>query len=54
MKVRALVSFGSPYGSFTAGDEFELPDGVDWLKAGLVELVERAAAPRKATSRKRR
>lgn len=40
MKVRALKSFGSTeYGHVSAGSEFELPDGVDWLTAGLVEPV---------------
>ena len=40
MKVRALNSFSdSVYGTRAAGDEFELPDGADWLRAGLVEVV---------------
>lgn len=41
MLVRALKSFGgNKYGHFPEGKVFELPDGVDWLRAGLVELVE--------------
>ncbi len=41
MKVRALKSFGSTqYGTFPEGKEFYLPEGVDWLRVGLVELVE--------------
>lgn len=40
MKVRALNSFSdSVHGTHAAGDEFWLPVGVDWLSAGLVEVV---------------
>lgn len=40
MKVKALVSFvDMAHGSRAAGDVFELPDGVDWLRAGLVAVV---------------
>ncbi len=56
MKVRALVAFagtdaagGSWYSQ--KGQEFELPAGVDWLKAGLVEAVEK---PRKRTRKQTR
>jgi len=49
MKVKALNSFSdSVYGTRAAGDEFELPAGADWLRAGLVEVVvepEVEAAP---------
>lgn len=53
MKVRAITSFVGHYGPdrntivASAGMEFTLPDGVDWLKAGLVEAVK--AEPEKAT-----
>ena len=41
MKVIALKSFGgTEYGSYSTGDIFELPEGVDWLKAGLVRPLE--------------
>ena len=40
MKVRALTSFGgSRYGHVPEGHVFDLPAGVDWLQAGLVEPV---------------
>lgn len=43
MRVRALVSFvGRVAGdarTYRAGDEFDLPAGVDWLRAGLVAAV---------------
>jgi len=49
MKVKALNSFSdSVYGTRAAGAVFDLPDGVDWLRAGLVEVVvepEVEAAP---------
>ena len=52
MKVRALKSFGSTiYGHYAAGVEFELPDGVDWLKAGLVEQVKPPPKKREAAAR---
>lgn len=52
MKVKALKSFGSTkYGHFAEGSEFELPDGVDWLKAGLVEKVKPPARKREAAAR---
>lgn len=40
MRVRALTSFAGSGVSVGMGDEFELPDGVDWLWAGLVEVIE--------------
>lgn len=44
MIVRALTSFGgTEYGHYSDGDVFELPEGVDWLRAGLVEIVQEAA-----------
>ena len=40
MKVKALISFSdSVHGTRAAGDVFYLPEGVDWLRAGLVEAV---------------
>lgn len=40
MKVKALNSFSdSVYGTCAAGAVFELPEGADWLRAGLVEVV---------------
>lgn len=53
MQVRVLKSFVGHYGpdnkfiSAGEGQEFELPEGVDWLKAGLVEPVK--DQPEKAT-----
>jgi hypothetical protein len=40
MRVRALQPFSGMGLSVSEGDEFELPDGADWLRAGLVEPVE--------------
>lgn len=45
MKVKALVSFAGEAGTHAAGDEFELPEGVDWLRAGLVAPVEPEPEP---------
>jgi hypothetical protein len=40
MKVRALKSFvDGKFGRHSKGDEFELPEGCDWLNAGFVEPV---------------
>ena len=56
MKVRALNSFvgydrtGKKH-RVEAGQEFELPAGVDWLDKGLVEAVEAEA---KATAKARK
>lgn len=36
MRVRALVCFSGPLGSFAEDDVFELPEGVDWLRLGWV------------------
>lgn len=55
MKVKALVSFtgtdgeGVPF-SAVAGDEFALPKGVDWLKAGLVEAVKEEPTTKRRTA----
>jgi hypothetical protein len=66
MRVLALVSFvGMVNGqllSVKKGAEIEMPDGVDWLTAGMVtpapELIEVAVDPlpdvERAVSRKRR
>ena len=40
MRVRVITSFAGPHGSFAPGEEFDLPEGADWLDAGLVEAVE--------------
>lgn len=40
MKVRAVKSFSGPHGSIQAGAVFDLPEGVDWLRAGFVVAVE--------------
>ncbi len=46
MKVKVLVSFFGTAGAHSQGDIIELPDGVDWLRAGLVEaLPEPEAEP---------
>lgn len=42
--VRAVKSFGGGGVHKSAGDEFELPAGADWLRAGLVERATRPAA----------
>lgn len=43
MRVRALVAFAGRVDGSTisvvAGQEFDLPAGVDWLEAGLVVLL---------------
>lgn len=44
MKVKALISFVGYDGNgnkhrVQAGDEFELPTGVDWLEKKLVESI---------------
>lgn len=53
VKVRGLTGFVSTIDGVKyrvqAGDELDLPEGADWLKAGLVEQVE---APKKVTTRK--
>lgn len=52
MRVRALVSFAGKVGvntlSIARGAEFDLPEGVDWLQAGLVALVATGPAPHMA------
>lgn len=40
MKVKALNSFASTDKHYADGEIFTLPEGVDWLECGLVELVE--------------
>jgi len=57
MRVRAKVSFTgrTPDGvrhHHVAGDEFDLPQGVDWLRAGYVERV--AAKVQAKPTRKRK
>lgn len=47
MQVKARISFvstidGKKY-RVQAGDELELPDGADWLRAGLVTAVKAQA-----------
>ena len=65
MKVKCVRSFvgHAPNGRFYSpgmGDEFELPDGVDWLQAGFVVPVKETKQetatqpkPRRRTSRTR-
>lgn len=47
MKVKVLLSFSdSVHGSHSEGAVIDLPEGVDWLRAGLVEaLAEPEAEP---------
>ncbi len=49
MRVVALVSFAGRVGvnslSIARGAEFDLPDGVDWLQAGLVAPVVLTSSP---------
>jgi len=52
MRVRALTTFGGNGIHISAGDEFELPEGVDWLRAGLVEAME--VEPEAATIKPKR
>lgn len=40
MRVRALTSFAGDGVSVGMGDEFELPEGVDWLRVGFVEVID--------------
>lgn len=40
-KVKAVVSFcDANHGAISQGQEFDLPDGVDWLDARLVVELE--------------
>ena len=53
MKVKALISFSdSVHGTRAGGDVFELPEGADWLRAGLVEVVPEPEAPKPARKKK--
>ena len=49
MRVRAIKSFsGLVDGKFTSrakGSEFDLPAGCDWLRAGMVEVVNVDISP---------
>lgn len=46
MKVKVLISFSdSVHGTRAEGDVIELPEGVDWLRAGFVAPVEPEPAP---------
>ena len=53
MKVRALTSFVGHHGDdrkmmvVSAGDEFDLPAGVDWVSCGFCEPLEEAKPKRK-------
>lgn len=38
--VKAKAGFAGPKGSHAEGDVFPLPEDVDWLRAGLVAVVE--------------
>lgn len=49
MRVRALTSFAGSGFSVGMGDEFDLPEGVDWLRAGFVEVIPEPA-PEKAVA----
>lgn len=40
MRVRAVRGFSGLRGTHAPGDVFDLPDGVNWLEAGLVEPVD--------------
>lgn len=46
MKVKAKISFGATDRQYADGEEFQLPEGVDWLECGLVELVELEETPK--------
>lgn len=45
MRVVALVSFAGKGITVARGAEFDLPDGVDWLQAGLVAPVGPTSSP---------
>ncbi len=45
MRVVALVSFAGNGITVARGAVIEMPEGADWLKAGLVALVETEPAP---------
>jgi hypothetical protein len=53
MKVKAVKSFAGMAGNtkyrVSAGDEFDLPAGTDWLKAGLVVPLA-GSTPAKAST----
>lgn len=55
MKVRCIRPFVAKWDGNTfhaaLGQEFELPAGVDWLKAGFVEVVEQPVKPETASSK---
>lgn len=57
-KVKALTSFVGHYGKdratmvVSAGDEFDLPEGVDWLTCGFCEEIQ-AEPPKKRRGRPR-
>lgn len=48
MKVVALVSFAGNGITVARGAVIEMPEGADWLTAGLVALVETGPAPHMA------
>ena len=48
MRVVALVSFAGTGITVARGAVVEMPEGADWLKAGLVALVETGPAPHMA------
>lgn len=52
MKVRALKSFSARVNNksytYSQGDEFVMPKGADWDKEGLVEVIGRAPAKKRA------
>lgn len=39
IKIKALISFAGPHGSFALDNEYEVPKklGQSWIKAGLAE-----------------
>ena len=62
MKVRALTSFVGHYGEdrktlvVSAGDVFDLPEGVDWVSCGFCEPLEEPKPkrkPRRTATRKK-
>ena len=50
MKVRALTSFSGLGIAVQKGQEFDLPKGADWVKAGLCEKIKEAPKKKKNAS----
>lgn len=47
MQVEVVRAFAGPDGSFTEGDVTTLPEGADWVRAGLAVPVEESTEEKK-------